>query len=481
SRGQGRRRGAGDQERTPTNQPAAASGSDDREWHEINWQPKNINFTANPGPVKDAAALDSDKPADYVQLFISDELIQDIVDQTNLYANQYIQNEKGNSPHSRIHAWKPVTVSEMKNFLGLFFLTGIIRKHDIEMYWSTEEMLATPYFNKVMSRNRFEIIWRFLHFSDNKARPANDTDRLYKVLPVLDYLVSKFREMYQPSTNICIDEGMLLWRGHLAFRSYILCDSDTWYCYNMKPYCGEGAALEDTVIHLLDRLAGRGYRLFMDNFHNSVALSKHLLDLKIHVCGTLRKNKGEPPRIMRHNDSVMVLAWRDKKIVKMITTFHENNMEDIQVWQRGHKGKVRVQKPACIVEYNKAMNGVDKLDQNIVYYPFVRKSHKWTKKFVTYLFQISLFNAFVIYKAKNPQGKSPYNTDPGRRLDRNIANHALVPILPTPKKQHPTRRCRVCSRKGLRRETSYCCAGCGVPLYFGECYTLYHSKAHYQA
>ncbi len=61
------------------------------------------------------------------------------------------------------------------------------------------------------------------------------------------------------------------------------------------------------------------------------------------------------------------------------------------------------QKPAFIVEYNNAMNGVDKLDQNIGYYPFVRKSHKWTKKFVTHLLQISLFNAFVIYKAKNPK------------------------------------------------------------------------------
>ncbi len=166
----------------------------------------------------------------------------------------------GTSQHARIHAWKPVTVSEMKVFLGLFFLTGIIHKPELDMYWSTDEMLATPYFSKVMSRNRFEIIWRFLHFNDNTARPANDTDRLYKVRPVLDHLVTKFREMYQPNTNICIDEGMLLWRGRLAFRvynpqkpikygikSYILCDSETGYCFNMKPYCGESSPLKDTL------------------------------------------------------------------------------------------------------------------------------------------------------------------------------------------------------------------------------------------
>ncbi len=164
------------------------------------------------------------------------------------------------------------------------------------------------------------------------------------------------------------------------------------------------------------------------------------------------------------------------------------------------------------------MNGVDKLDQNIGYYPFVRKSHKWTKKFVTYLFQISLFNAFVIYKAKNQQGncktllsfiqsvikswtsqeqagggeervdpptestpRAPYNTDPRNRVNDLFAVHALVPIASTSKKQHPTRRCRVCARNGLRSETSFYCKSCGVPLHSGNCYTVYHSKIKYSA
>ncbi|KAL7404530.1 hypothetical protein ABVT39_016045 [Epinephelus coioides] len=280
------------------------------EWCDTNWQPKNIPFNANPGPASKAAALESENPVDFVELFLSDELIQNIVIQTNLYAQQYIEAEQHVSPQARSHAWKPVTVSEMKRFLGLFFLTGIIRKPELEMYWSTDEMLATPYFNKVMSRNRFQMILRFLHFTDNEARPANNTDNLYKVRPVLDYLVSKFREMYQPSENICFDEGMLLWRGHLVFRvynpqkpikygikSYILCDSKTGYCFNLKPYHGEASALGDMIISLLDRLAGHGYKLFMDNYYNSISLCERLLDLDTHVCGTLRKNRGEPPVI----------------------------------------------------------------------------------------------------------------------------------------------------------------------------------------
>ncbi len=101
------------------------------ECHEVNWLPKNLPFSENPGPLSDAAALDSIEPKDFVELFISDLLIQNIVDQTNLYADQCIQAMDGTSQHARIHAWKPVTVSEMKVFLGLFFLTGIIHKPEL--------------------------------------------------------------------------------------------------------------------------------------------------------------------------------------------------------------------------------------------------------------------------------------------------------------------------------------------------------------
>ena len=166
-------------------------------------------------------------------------------------------------------------------------------------------VLATPFFNTVMSRNRYQLIWKFLHYKDNASQDADD--RMYKVRPVLDYLVQKFKELYQPGQDICIDEGMMLWQGRLAFRvynpqkpvkygikSYILCDSATGYCFNLKPYVGAQSTLPDTVFSLLDRLPGHGHTLFMDNFYNSVSLCERLLGARTNVCGTLRKHRGEP-------------------------------------------------------------------------------------------------------------------------------------------------------------------------------------------
>ena len=61
-----------------------------------------------------------------------------------------------------------MNINEMKKFLGLIFRTGIICKPTLKDYWSTDSMIETPIFGKVISRNRFEIILSYLHFNDNE-------------------------------------------------------------------------------------------------------------------------------------------------------------------------------------------------------------------------------------------------------------------------------------------------------------------------
>ena len=60
-----------------------------------------------------------------------------------------------------------------------------------------------------------------------------------------------------------------------------------------------------------------------------------------------------------------------------------------------------VNKSACIGDDNKHMAGVDGLDQMISYYPLTTKSVKSTTKVLFYLMEISVHNAYVLYKAKS--------------------------------------------------------------------------------
>ena len=47
-------------------------------------------------------------------------------------------------------------------------------------------------------------------------------DKLFKLRPLLDHLFEKFQEAYVPSLNSSIDESLLLWKGRLSFKQYIL-------------------------------------------------------------------------------------------------------------------------------------------------------------------------------------------------------------------------------------------------------------------
>jgi hypothetical protein len=48
------------------------------------------------------------------------------------------------------------------------------------------------------SHCHFQKISKFIHVVENEARPAECKDRLYKVRPVVNSLVSKFQQIYVP-------------------------------------------------------------------------------------------------------------------------------------------------------------------------------------------------------------------------------------------------------------------------------------------
>ena len=131
----------------------------------------------------------------------------------------------------------------------------------------------------------------------------------------------------------------------------------------------------------------------MDNFYNSVELSEELLAAKVHTVGTLRSHRGEPLEIrnaknktpkMKAGDSlcvdngkVMVVAWKDKRVVTAISTRHDGGLATISRRRKKGQGEMEhLVKPKCIIEYNRFMSGVDHLDQMISYYPFTWKITK---------------------------------------------------------------------------------------------------------
>ena len=50
---------------------------------------------------------------------------------------------------------------------------GQVRKNSINDYRSTDPYMETPFFGKVMSRNRFRQILQSIHFPNNEEMPEN--------------------------------------------------------------------------------------------------------------------------------------------------------------------------------------------------------------------------------------------------------------------------------------------------------------------
>ena len=95
-----------------------------------------------------------------------DEFLKIISEQANLYAEQYIAH-LDDRHYSCSQLWVPTSPDDIRTFLALYLLTGIIQKPVLSQYWSTDFLLQTSLFNHVMPRNRLQMILQFIHFADN--------------------------------------------------------------------------------------------------------------------------------------------------------------------------------------------------------------------------------------------------------------------------------------------------------------------------
>ena len=124
-----------------------------------------------------------------------------------------------NSERSLLNLWKDVTVDDIWVYFCILLLTGIINKPSFHLYWSTDNIIVTPIFSRLMRRDRFEMIRSMIHFSDPlHEEPA---DSLRKLCSFLDELQFNFSTNYVPQQHVAVDEYLSLWKGCLHFKQYI--------------------------------------------------------------------------------------------------------------------------------------------------------------------------------------------------------------------------------------------------------------------
>ena len=165
-----------------------------------------------------------------------EELLELIVEQSNLYAHQNGRNFT-------------VTKEELKAFLGINFVMAINKLPTIAEYWRVDNLIGNDGIQNTMIRNRFCEILQNLHFADN--RKDDKTDKAFKMRPVIDHLNLESCKVLSNDSQQSIYEHIMKFKGRSGMKQYIKskpmkwdfkfwfrCSSKSDYLHQMDIYLG---------------------------------------------------------------------------------------------------------------------------------------------------------------------------------------------------------------------------------------------------
>jgi hypothetical protein len=199
---------------------------------------------------------DAVTPLEIYKMLLTDDILDQIVKQTILYADQYITSHPV-LPHSRVHGWSRETFTreELQKFISLITVMGLVNLPTLEDHWVTTWPYSSQTCSKVLKRDRFTLILKFLHLNNNAhyiPKGQSGHDPLYKLRPLLDPLIGNFQAAYTLNREVSVDEAMVGFKGRLSFlqylprkptkwgmKAFVLADSSNGYVYNWKLYTGK--------------------------------------------------------------------------------------------------------------------------------------------------------------------------------------------------------------------------------------------------
>lgn len=394
------------------------------------------------------------QPEHFFEALFDQAMWTQIVDETNRYATGKIR-QFGPCPvsamehpnykkYSRLNVWKEITENELKLFVAHLLLMGILRKSEIEKYWNTSGVGQTPFFGKLMSRNRFTAILSNLHICNDSANPPFGSpghDPLAKIRSFVSMCEENFRFAYIPKQDLSMDESCCPWKGRLRFKVYNprkparfhiklfqMCESTSGYIIGFCVYTGKNSC-KDPAVCLYDEcttttqivmtlanrcnLLDKGHRIFCDNYYTSPELVEELLHRDTSSCGTVRSDRKGLPKALKKTKlkpgetcfrrsrnmngepgSLLALKWCDKREVYMLSSCHAATEQWTGRMSRNDGSPIY--KPSCIVDYIQKMGGVDLSDQLLTYYSFLRKTGKWWRKLWVHMLNMLVLNAYIL-------------------------------------------------------------------------------------
>ncbi|CAK1581447.1 unnamed protein product [Parnassius mnemosyne] len=408
-------------------------------WRKMDFQPPDTTFTGV--DVLEQPYTTFETPLQYFLHFFDDDLLDHIAEESTKYS---IQKDCS----------KPVLVTktELKKYLGICLLLGLVPQPNIRMLWNS--ILGIPLIIETMTLGNFEKLRSVIHFNDNinyKPRGEPGHDRLFRIRPLLETLRKKCQAVPKRET-LSVDEQMCATKACNFLRQYlpnkphkwgykllVLCD-DKGFAYDFEIYSGaendpelrlpdecDLGASSNIVVRLCRSVPrNQNYKIFFDNYYTSPELISYLAKKGIHTLGTVNKGRmgmtlkmpsqkeltaATRPRGYSEGwvatvDAVPVSAvlWLDSKSVVLASSFvGEQPKYKVKRFCKKRKQYTEVNAPNIIGHYNRHMGGVDLLNSFIGKHKIKMRTRKWYMRIFYHLLDVMLINSWLLYKRVETQ------------------------------------------------------------------------------
>ena len=106
-------------------------------WPLPNFAPMKINNPLTQGKASILSGIDPHSPYDVFRLFLTDDILQILADNTNKNA-QVFYEAAVNKPFRR--HWQPTTVKDLRAYIGVMISMGLHHESRVQDFWNEDPM-----------------------------------------------------------------------------------------------------------------------------------------------------------------------------------------------------------------------------------------------------------------------------------------------------------------------------------------------------
>ena len=354
----------------------------------------------------------------------------------------------------------------------------------------------------------------------------------------MDYVSRRCKLAFEAGPSLSLDETLVRAFGRMKFKVriltkaarygikiYVLADATTSYVMNVLVYTGQYTYQTDNedikktikvCKELLNAYKGSHRVVYVDRFYTSIKLVKELEKMHLHVTGTMMSNRvpvsvrivkrSQEFKDMQRGDHKMhlyeytnsdgreskmgLVCWKDKDIVYCLTNAC-GTAPTSHCFRRSQTGRICINRPAAIANYNANMGGVDLADQRRLHCNSTIKGlHRWWLKLFFYQLDVGTSNALVLYNLAT--NKSLNMVAFKKELINKFVGNKMTTFIREPEAQHTLvrgearRTCVYCDAFSSKtKRTRYYCANpnCMLPLCHisrtkdsSDCFALAHAS-----